>query len=201
MLGLRDQTRFTGIELSGNVVAPDSGSRINLSGEVQASRENFSYDLAIEADYKHIEDFLTGFESAARLLDGSLTLKGQLSGNLDGYTISAEQVIIDNMPAYGFEASGQLVQMRGQHAEISFLLNSTHNIKDSYLKLFSIYLVLIEKVARELSLHKIFTYGYNVESYRFLPLVEQNYNLDATLKKHKMINDKRCDVLIYSKLL
>lgn len=121
LLGLRDEKRFTGVDLRGEVVAPGSGSRVNLSGDVQASRENFSYDLAIEADYKHIEDLLTGFESAARLLDGSLTLKGQLSGNLDGYTISAEQVIIDNMPAYGFEASGQLVQMRGQDAEISLI--------------------------------------------------------------------------------
>ena len=121
LLGLRNEKRFTGVELGGQIVAPDSGSRINLSGEVQASQEDFSYDLAIEADYKHIEDFLDGFERAAQLLDGSLTLKGQLSGNLDGYTISAEQVIIDNMPAYGFEASGQLVQMRDQDAQISLI--------------------------------------------------------------------------------
>jgi hypothetical protein len=121
LLGLRNEKRFTGVELSGEIVAPDSGSRVNLYGEVQASHEDFSYDLAIEADYKHIEDFLDGFESAAQLLDGSLTLKGQLSGNLDGYTISAEQVIIDNMPAYGFEASGQLVQMRDQDAQISLI--------------------------------------------------------------------------------
>ena len=121
LLGLRDQTRFTGIELSGNVVAPDSGSRINLSGEVQASRENFSYDLAIDADYKHIEDFLAGFENAAQIVDGSLTLKGRLSGNLHGYIISADQVIIDNMPTYGFEASGQLVHMRDQDAQLSLI--------------------------------------------------------------------------------
>ena len=121
LLGQRDEKRFTGVDLSGEVVAPESGSRVNLSGEVRASRDNFSYDLAIEADYKHIEDFLDGFESAANLLDGSLVLKGQLIGNLEGYTISAERVIIDNMPAYGFEASGQLVQMRDQDAEISLI--------------------------------------------------------------------------------
>lgn len=98
---------------------------------------------------------------------------------------------------------GGLVHINWQdrHAEISFLLSPSYNIRSSYLKLFSVYLILIEKAATELCLNKIFTVGYNLKSYRFLPLIDQNYNLDATLKKHKVINGKSCDVLIYSKLL
>lgn len=118
LLGLRSETRFTDVELSGEIVAPVSGSVVTLSGQVQARRENFSYDLAIDADYKRVSDFLEGFERAANLMEGSLKLTGRLKGNLDGYTISAERVIIDNMPAYGFEASGQLVRMKDQEAEV-----------------------------------------------------------------------------------
>lgn len=121
LLGIRNETRFTGVQVSAEVVAPVSSSAVTLSGEVQANQENFSYDLAVDADYKRISDFLNGFERAANLLDGSLTLTGRLKGNLDGYTISAERVVIDNMPAYGFEASGQLVRMKNQNAEISLV--------------------------------------------------------------------------------
>ncbi|MEP1595347.1 MAG: AsmA family protein, partial [Halieaceae bacterium] len=121
LLGTRNETRFTGMQLTAEVVAPVSKSIVKLSGEVQASQTDFNYDLAVDADYKRISDFLEGFERAANVINGSLKLTGHLTGNLDGYTISAEQVIIDNMPDYGFEASGQLVRMRNQDAEISLV--------------------------------------------------------------------------------
>lgn len=108
--------------------------------------------------------------------------------------------LLENEELIGY---GGLVHINWQdkHAEISFLLSSVNSIKESYFKFFSVYLMLIEKAAGELGLKKIYTYGYDVESYRFLPLISQAYNLDATLKRHKVIDEKSSDVLIYSKLL
>lgn len=93
------------------------------------------------------------------------------------------------------------IDWRNKHAEISFLLNPDNNNEISYLTLFSSYLALIEKVAVEINLNKIFTVGYDLISYRFEPLVGRKYDLDARLKDHKVIDEKPCDVLIYSKLL
>ena len=57
------------------------------------------------------------------------------------------------------------------------------------------------KVAKSINLDKIFTYGYDISQYRFYPLIELNFLKEATLKKHKKINGKLIDILIYSKVI
>ena len=98
---------------------------------------------------------------------------------------------------------GGLVHINWIHknAEISFLLNPELNKKNTYHESFKIFLFLIEKVAISINLHKIFTYGYDLLQYRFYPLIELNFHKEATLKKHKKINGKLIDILIYSKIL
>lgn len=125
LLGLRGEAQFTGLGISGQIVAPESESLLILDGEVQADANDLRYDLAVDTDYKRIENFLDGFEGAADILDGSLELQGRLTGNLEQYTLSAERVIIDNMPTYGFEAAGEIIQTRGQQADISLVASGT----------------------------------------------------------------------------
>ena len=98
---------------------------------------------------------------------------------------------------------GGLVHINWIHknAEISFLLKTELNKKNTYHESFKIFLFLIEKVAISINLHKIFTYGYDLFQYRFYPLIELNFHKEATLKKHKKINGKLIDILIYSKIL
>jgi RimJ/RimL family protein N-acetyltransferase len=93
------------------------------------------------------------------------------------------------------------IDWKNLNAEISFILDSAKNTQDSYLEKFSFFLQLIEKASRKLNLHKIFTYGYNIVEYRFKPLEELDYLLEANLIDHNYINDKLYDVRIYSKIL
>lgn len=98
---------------------------------------------------------------------------------------------------------GGLVHINWVHknAEISFLLKTELNKKNTYHKSFKAFLFLIEKVAKSVHLHKIFTYGFDLNQYRFYPLIELNFLKEATLIKHKKINGKLIDVLIYSKII
>ncbi len=93
------------------------------------------------------------------------------------------------------------IDWKSKHAEISFLLKTKFNSEESYLEKFEIYLGLIEKMALEAGLHKIHTYGYNLADYRFEPIKKQGFELEARLVKHKMVDNKLVDVLIYGKLL
>lgn len=98
---------------------------------------------------------------------------------------------------------GGLVHINWIHknAEISFLLKTELNKKNTYHESFKTFLFLIEKVAKSINLDKIFTYGYDISQYRFYPLIELNFLKEATLKKHKKINGKLIDILIYSKVI
>jgi hypothetical protein len=71
----------------------------------------------------------------------------------------------------------------------------------SYLVLFNIFLDLIESVAQDVKIHKIFTYGYVLENYRFTPLIDNKFLLEAILKDHAVIDNEFKDVKIYAKIL
>lgn len=93
------------------------------------------------------------------------------------------------------------IDWKNKNAEISFLLNTDLNYIDFYLLTFDVFLNLIKEVAISIDMHKIFTYGYCTEEYRFKPLIHNNYILEAKLKDHVLINEKLTDVKIYSKIL
>jgi len=74
-----------------------------------------------------------------------------------------------------------------KNAEISFLIN-TDLEKDFFNEFWKIYLSLIEKVAfDELSLHKIYTYAYDLRPHLYVVLEDCGFNKDAVLKEHILI--------------
>jgi RimJ/RimL family protein N-acetyltransferase len=89
------------------------------------------------------------------------------------------------------------IDLQNRNAEISFLLGQN----EDYIDQFSIFIRLIQEVAKNLSLNKIFTYGYDIQDERFLPLINSNFNFEARLKEHVWIDVKYYDVLIYSKFI
>lgn len=88
-----------------------------------------------------------------------------------------------------------------QNAEISFLLKTDFNNLEFYTQSFTAFLKLIEKLAFNINMHKIYTYGYRTNEYRFSPLINSFFEKEVELKNHKKINNNWFDVLIYSKLL
>lgn len=93
------------------------------------------------------------------------------------------------------------IDWESKNAEISFILKTDLNDEDQYFEKFSIYLQLISALAKEIPMHKIYTYGYDLGEYRFKPLISESFILEATLKQHKKINNEFHNVLIYSKIL
>jgi RimJ/RimL family protein N-acetyltransferase len=87
------------------------------------------------------------------------------------------------------------------NAEISFLLDTEINSEYNYKKLSVIFFQLIKRLAKSINLHKIYTYGYDIEEFRFFPLIYNEFSIDAILKKHIKIGSKLYDVRIYSKLI
>lgn len=87
--------------------APQSGSEITLAGTLAGTEDDFQYSFELAAYYKDIREFLKGFEGGADLA-GELNLHGAMKGDSRQFTLSDTTFVLDNMPAYGFEAGGTL---------------------------------------------------------------------------------------------
>ena len=92
------------------------------------------------------------------------------------------------------------IDWTNRNAEISFLINT--NLESSYFNTFwSNFLYLIEEVAfKELNLHKMYVYSFNLRPHLYTALENSNYLNEAILKDHKLISNNFVDVLIHSKI-
>jgi RimJ/RimL family protein N-acetyltransferase len=87
-----------------------------------------------------------------------------------------------------------------QHAELSFIM-ATALEKEYFEFYWSTYLALIEQVAfKELELHKIFTYAYDLRPRLYASLSQMGFEKEATLKEHASFEGEYVDVVIHSKL-
>lgn len=92
------------------------------------------------------------------------------------------------------------INWRDQHAEISFIMN-TELEQDYFSQNWSNYLLLIEEVGfKELNIHKLFVYAFDLRPQLYEVLEGNNYFLDARLKDHCHYLGKYKDVVIHSKL-
>ncbi|NHC48141.1 GNAT family N-acetyltransferase [Cytophagaceae bacterium 50A-KIRBA] len=86
-----------------------------------------------------------------------------------------------------------------RNAEISFIMD-TKLEKDNFQKHWSIYLSLIEEVAfKELQLHKIYTYAFDIRPHLFEALEKNMLVKEARLKQHAKFENQFVDVIIHSK--
>ncbi len=87
-----------------------------------------------------------------------------------------------------------------KNAEISFVMDTS--LEEKYFKLhWSTYLALIEQVAfRELDLHKLYVYAFDLRPHLYSALELNDYFLDSRLKEHCFFEQQYRDVVIYSKL-
>ncbi|WP_375580227.1 GNAT family N-acetyltransferase [Marivirga tractuosa] len=86
-----------------------------------------------------------------------------------------------------------------KNAEISFVMETSLE-KEHFEFHWSTYLALIEEVAfKELGLHKIYTYAFDLRPRLYTALSERDFKKEAVLKGHARFNNEFIDVLIHSK--
>lgn len=106
--------------------------------------------------------------------------------------------LLKNNECFGY---GGLVHINwvDKNAEISFIMKTS--LEKQYFDYhWATFLSLIERVSfKELNLHKIYVYAFDVRPHLYSAIEAVNYKLDATLKEHCFFNGRFIDVLIYSK--
>ncbi len=86
-----------------------------------------------------------------------------------------------------------------KNAEVSFIMDTVLE-KDSFHFHWKTYLSLIENVAyKEIGLHKIFTYAFDIRPHLYEALESAGYIKEAILKEHCLFEGKFRDVVIHSK--
>ena len=86
-----------------------------------------------------------------------------------------------------------------KNAEISFLMNTILE-KNRFHEIWIAFINLIEKVAfKELELHKIFTYAFDLRPYLYDVFLNAGFKKEARLKEHCFIANSYVDVVIHTK--
>ena len=86
-----------------------------------------------------------------------------------------------------------------RNAEVSFIMDTALE-KDRFHEIWVAYLSLLEEVAfYSLSLHKIYTYAFDLRPHLYEVFENSGFILDARLKEHCYFNNKYLDVVIHSK--
>lgn len=87
-----------------------------------------------------------------------------------------------------------------RNAEISFIMNTS--LEKIFFEFYwTIFLGLIEEVAfREIGLHKIYTYAYDIRPQLFVILEKNKYKKEAILKQHVYFEGKFIDAIIHTKI-
>lgn len=87
-----------------------------------------------------------------------------------------------------------------KNAEVSFIIN-TKLEKEEFNFHWKTFLHLLENVAfKELNLHKIYIYAFDVRPQLYEAVEAAGFSLDAVLKEHCYFNGKYKDVIIYYRL-
>lgn len=87
-----------------------------------------------------------------------------------------------------------------RHAELSFIMDTSLEA-ERFDEIWSAYLPLIEEVAfKQLVLHKIFTYAFDMRPHLYEVLEKNSFFLDATLRDHCLYEGEYVDVIIHAKL-
>lgn len=104
------QARGHRLRFSASVSGGEEGSHLRTRGHIDAMGPTLSYELAVEGRYERVSDFLRVFDANAYPFAGTLSLEGTLKGDTQGYTLSLDEIGLNEESAYNFTAKGQLIQ-------------------------------------------------------------------------------------------
>jgi len=133
-------------------------------------------------------------------------------GDQDDYFVNVVSKLFDleepDQILFSFLEDGKCIGYGGlvhinwidRNAEISFIMD-TKLESHAFEKYWSEYLNLIEAVGfKDLELHKIYTYAFDLRPHLYEVLYSSGYKLDAKLNQHCFFNGNYIDVLIHYKL-
>ena len=84
------------------------------------------------------------------------------------------------------------------NGEISFVMNTALEI-DDFARHWSNFLILLKEMAfKDLSLHKIYTYAFDLRPHLYAVLESNGFQREATLKEHCSFNGEYKDVVLHS---
>lgn len=84
------------------------------------------------------------------------------------------------------------------NAEISFIMNTILE-KERFSEIWSIYLTMLKEVAfKDLKLHKIYTYAFDLRPHLYKMLEANGFVREATFKEHCLFQGEYKDVIIHS---
>ena len=85
-----------------------------------------------------------------------------------------------------------------RNGEISFVMNTALE-KEHFAVHWSNYLTMLKEVAfKDLSLHKIYTYAFDLRPHLYTMLEANGFQREATLKEHCYFNGEYKDVVLHS---
>lgn len=85
-----------------------------------------------------------------------------------------------------------------RNGEISFVMNTALE-KEHFAEHWSNYLTMLKEVAfKDLSLHKIYTYAFDLRPHLYTILEANGFQREATLKEHCIFNGEYRDVVLHS---
>jgi hypothetical protein len=108
------------LQVKAGFFAPESESRVSLEGLLEGREEQFHYDFSASANYRDIGEFVKGLDTDTEL-QGRMQLEARMVGDMRRFTLSDARMVLDNMPAYGFEAAGELQWERGGDSYLSLI--------------------------------------------------------------------------------
>lgn len=113
-----------------------------------------------------------------------------------------EQILFSYLNGSECIGYGGLVHINwiDKNAELSFLLNTNEN-QNNFILHWSNFLKLIENVSFiDLSLHKIYTYAFDLRPKLYKVLEDNGFYNEARLIEHCWFNEQYIDVVIHSKM-
>ncbi|MDP5070744.1 MAG: hypothetical protein NWQ45_07585, partial [Congregibacter sp.] len=110
------------LDLSAVISGLQEDSQLNATGYLDATGAALSYKMSVQGRYESVSDFLQALDDNAYPFAGNLSVAGTLQGDLDGYTLSLDEIGLRDGDAYAFSASGIITQ-RGSDA-VSLDLNA-----------------------------------------------------------------------------
>jgi RimJ/RimL family protein N-acetyltransferase len=113
-----------------------------------------------------------------------------------------EQILFSYLNGSECIGYGGLVHINwiDKNAELSFLLNTNEN-QNNFIFHWSNFLKLIENVSFiDLSLHKIYTYAFDLRPKLYKVLEDNGFYNEARLIEHCWFNEHYIDVVIHSKM-